>query len=162
MKKEMTAEQKAKKAAYDKEYRARKKFSAEIKKTEKFIAREKFSAEIKKTEKFIASCEKKIVKKIDKSYSMLLGKMTNIATEAGKTNNPIELEKLSLEYMDLLEKLIEVYYQRFGTDVHQGSERTMKSLNGRVIIDMNRKFDESLDLPPIDKYSLFASIFNNR
>jgi hypothetical protein len=146
MKKEMTAEQKAKKAAYDKEYRAR----------------EKFSAEIEKTEKFIASCEKKFVEKINKSYSMLSIKMTNIATEAGKTNNPIELEKLSLEYMDLLEKLIEVDHQRFGTDVHQGSERTMKSLNRRVIIDMNQKFEKSLDLPPIDKYSLFASIFNNR
>jgi hypothetical protein len=143
MKKETTAEQKAKKAAYDKEYRAR----------------EKFSAEIKKTEKFIASCEEKIVKKLDKSYSMLFRKMTNIATEAGKTNNPIELEKLSLEYMDLLEKLIEVDHQRFGTgyNVHK---KTMESLNRRVIIDMNRKFDESL--PPIDKYSLFASIFNNR
>ena len=64
MKNENKVEQKKKKAAYDKEYRARKKFLDEI----------------EKTEEFVVSCREKYSLKLKADSVLLFRKMTNIAT----------------------------------------------------------------------------------
>ena len=56
-------------------------------------------------EKFMDTCKKKFVEERRKAEEYLLKRQRDILAEVGKTDNPIQLEKLSIEYMDLIKKL---------------------------------------------------------
>ena len=56
-------------------------------------------------EKFIDTCKKKLVEERLKTKESLLKRQSEILAEVGKTDNPIQLEKLSIEYRDLIKKL---------------------------------------------------------
>lgn len=131
-------EKKAKKAAYDKAY------YREIKSHNK-----RFD--------FIASSKKKYFNKLRKEYWLHIDRMSDIVLEAGKTNDSIKLEKLSLEYTDLLERMITIH--PLFNSFYDG-ELVNKDVTNEIE-EKIKKPKKSPTLKPVDKYSLFASIFNN-